>query len=143
MATRTKAKSAAPTKIDLACGKNKREGFYGVDLWAPEADMRMDVLEYPWPWADGSVDEFHASHFVEHIPMGGVDDGLVAFAVAEPGAAETEVGFAWTEGLAEATAASELLATLDLDADGRAELVWIEADRVEIRGLGESTPRPF
>lgn len=79
MATRTKTKAAAPTKIDLACGKNKREGFYGVDLWAPEADMRMDVLEYPWPWADGSVEEFHASHFVEHIPMGGVDDGLVAF----------------------------------------------------------------
>jgi predicted SAM-dependent methyltransferase len=29
----------------------------------------MNVLLFPWPWEDNSVDEIHCSHFIEHIPM--------------------------------------------------------------------------
>lgn len=66
--------TAAPTssgelKIDLGCGRNKKEGFTGVDLY-PDAkpDLVHDLLKYPWPWADDSVEEFHCAHFFEHVP---------------------------------------------------------------------------
>ena len=60
----------APTelKLDLACGNTPREGFSGVDLYADKAE-RVDLMRFPWPWADSSVDEAHCSHFVEHLPM--------------------------------------------------------------------------
>ena len=58
------------TKIDLACGARAREGFFGIDIAAPEADLQWDLMSFPWPIADDSVEEFHCSHFVEHIPMG-------------------------------------------------------------------------
>lgn len=55
-------------KIDLGCGKNKREGFLGVDSIDFEGvDVVLNVGKDPWPWEDGSVDEVHASHFVEHL----------------------------------------------------------------------------
>lgn len=56
----------APLKLDLGCGKNPREGFIGVDCrdfgQAITADLRKR-----WPWKDGSVEEAHCSHFVEHL----------------------------------------------------------------------------
>jgi len=61
-----------PVKLDLAAGQNPRPGFQGVDLFT--GDVRVDLLSFPWPWADSSVDEVVCSHFVEHIPMGFVDD---------------------------------------------------------------------
>jgi hypothetical protein len=33
----------------------------------------MNLLRFPWPWADSSVDEARCSHFIEHIPMIEVD----------------------------------------------------------------------
>jgi len=54
-------------KLDLACGQTPREGFTGVDLYG-EPDVRVDLLRFPWPWEDDSVDELFSSHFVEHIP---------------------------------------------------------------------------
>jgi SAM-dependent methyltransferase len=63
-------KQAAPVpalKLDLGCGKNKREGFLGVDSRDfPGVDQVVD-LRGPWPWKDSSVDEVHCSHFVEHL----------------------------------------------------------------------------
>lgn len=56
-------------KLDLACGQTPREGFEGVDLWAPDAKHKLDLLKFPWPWETSSVDELHCSHYVEHIPM--------------------------------------------------------------------------
>lgn len=54
-------------KLDLGCGKNKKEGFYGVDSLEFEGvDLVFDLRE-PWPWEDESVDEAHASHFIEHL----------------------------------------------------------------------------
>lgn len=55
-------------RLDLACGQSPKEGFEGVDLYAPNAKHRLDLFKFPWPWADGSVDEIHCSHFIEHIP---------------------------------------------------------------------------
>lgn len=57
-----------PLRLDFGCGKNKRDGFVGVDrLGFPGVDQVVDLRTAPWPWADGSVDEAHASHFVEHL----------------------------------------------------------------------------
>ena len=56
-------------KLDLGCGKNKKEGFEGVDSIAFEGvDHVVDLRSFPWPWEDGSVEEVHASHFIEHLP---------------------------------------------------------------------------
>lgn len=52
-------------RLDLGSGPHPRKGFRGVDLHCgPE---RVDLSVFPWPWADGSVDEVWSSHFVEHL----------------------------------------------------------------------------
>lgn len=58
---------AAPSKLDLGCGENKREGFLGVDLYAA-TDFKVDLTKFPWPFRDNSVEEVWCSHFFEHIP---------------------------------------------------------------------------
>jgi SAM-dependent methyltransferase len=59
---------AAPLRLDFGCGKNKREGFVGVDIRPfPGVDLVLDIATSAWPWADNSVDEAHASHFIEHL----------------------------------------------------------------------------
>jgi predicted SAM-dependent methyltransferase len=56
-----------PLKLDLGCGKNKREGFIGVDIIKFDGvDEEWDLKE-SWPWQDDSVDEVYSSHFVEHL----------------------------------------------------------------------------
>jgi hypothetical protein len=55
-------------KLDFGCGPNKRDGFLGVDRHPfPGVDQVVDLTVTPWPWADGSVIEAHASHFLEHL----------------------------------------------------------------------------
>lgn len=56
-----------PVRLDLACGQRCKEGFEGLDLYAPAA-RKVDLLKFPWPIESDSVDELHCSHFVEHIP---------------------------------------------------------------------------
>ena len=60
---------AHEVRLDLGAGENVREGFEGVDFFAPNAKHKVNLLSFPWPWADNSVDELHSSHFLEHIPM--------------------------------------------------------------------------
>lgn len=56
-------------KIDLACGNNKRENFYGIDIaQTPSTDLVMNLLQFPWDIESNSVEELNCSHFVEHIP---------------------------------------------------------------------------
>jgi predicted SAM-dependent methyltransferase len=62
------APSPTLVKLDLGGGQNEREGFEGVDLNAPNIEHRVDLFQFPWPFADNSVDELHCSHFIEHIP---------------------------------------------------------------------------
>lgn len=64
----TIAESDGELKIDLACGQRPREGFHGVDIVGGEGITKLNVLEYPWPWADSSVSILHCSHFIEHVP---------------------------------------------------------------------------
>ena len=75
-----KIKDAAPVaeveiKLDLGAGRNPIPGFTSVDLYAPGANVRCDLFNTPWKddkgkllWADDSVSEIHASHFLEHVP---------------------------------------------------------------------------
>jgi SAM-dependent methyltransferase len=64
---KAKKKDLAPLKLDLGCGPHKREGFHGVDAMKfPNVDTIHD-LRKAWPWKDGSVDEAHSSHFIEHL----------------------------------------------------------------------------
>ena len=53
-------------KLDLGCGKNKKEGYTGVDCRDFGQDLTADLRE-SWPWLSDSVDEVHCSHFVEHL----------------------------------------------------------------------------
>jgi SAM-dependent methyltransferase len=60
------AAKAAELKLDFGCGKNPREGFEGVDVIDFGQKHKVDLTK-KWPWKDASVDEAHASHFVEHL----------------------------------------------------------------------------
>lgn len=62
--------SKKPLKLDLGCGDNKREGFFGIDIAKTKStDMVADLFKFPWPFKDNSVDEVFASHFFEHVPQ--------------------------------------------------------------------------
>lgn len=64
-----RTRETPPLRLDLGCGDNKREGFHGVDVAkTASTDTVIDILKFPWPWADGAVAEVHSSHFFEHIP---------------------------------------------------------------------------
>jgi predicted SAM-dependent methyltransferase len=55
-------------KLDLGCGKNKKEGFLGVDCIPFEGvDVVCNLGNDVWPWEDKSVDEVHCSHMLEHL----------------------------------------------------------------------------
>jgi hypothetical protein len=60
-------KARALLKLDLGCGPNKKEGFFGVDSHKfDRVDLVLDLTK-PWPWKAGSVGEAHSSHFLEHL----------------------------------------------------------------------------
>jgi len=70
MVKRGKAKwnGVEELKLDLGCGKTKKEGFSGIDRIKFEGvdcvcDFRFEKL----PFKDDSVGEVHASHVVEHL----------------------------------------------------------------------------
>lgn len=56
-----------PIRLDLGCGKTKKDGFLGVDRRKFEGVDVVAELTDPWPWADGSVTEVHMSHVLEHF----------------------------------------------------------------------------
>src|SRR5581483_7432682 len=57
-----------PIKLDLGCGTRKKEGFVGVDRRKFDGvDVVADLLTFPWPWADESVEEVRMSHVLEHF----------------------------------------------------------------------------
>lgn len=56
-----------PFRLDIACGQNKAQGFYGVDIAPGEGvDLAYDLEKFPWPFPDNSVDEAVCSHYIEH-----------------------------------------------------------------------------
>lgn len=62
-----KAATDTPLRLDIGCGKNKKEGFIGLDQYEiPGVDVVCD-LRSRLPYDDNSVDEVHCSHFLEHL----------------------------------------------------------------------------
>lgn len=58
----------APIRIDFGAGKNGKEGFLKVDIRKFDGvDVVCDLGREIWPWEDGSVEEGHASHMLEHL----------------------------------------------------------------------------
>lgn len=57
-------------KLNLGCGPKHLPGFVNVDLpgnWSgKEPDVAADVTQ-PLPFDDGSADEIHAYHVIEHL----------------------------------------------------------------------------
>lgn len=61
-----------PLKLDIGCGPNKKPGWVGVDAIAfPGVDHVFHAGRDRWPFADSSVGEAHASHFLEHLTNSG------------------------------------------------------------------------
>lgn len=56
-----------PLRLDIGCGKNKKEGFIGLDQYAIDGVDVVCDLRKKLPYKDGSVDEIHCSHFLEHL----------------------------------------------------------------------------
>jgi len=88
----TMSKPDVTLKLDLAAGQSPREGFEGVDIW-PQSKHVVNLMQYPWPFEDNSVDELHCSHFAEHIPMIFVDDTGAEVSMGMEGAKEAMFKF--------------------------------------------------
>lgn len=54
-------------KIDLGCGRIKKEGFFGIDVQALEGVDLVADCNNPIPLEDNCADEIHAKDFLEHI----------------------------------------------------------------------------
>jgi SAM-dependent methyltransferase len=53
--------------LNLGCGKNVREDCVNVDL-IPYTNVRVvDLLKFPWPWLNESIEGIYASHILEHF----------------------------------------------------------------------------
>lgn len=62
------AKMIKELKINLACGNNRIEGYFGIDAVKTDAaDYVMDLEKYPWDIGSESAEEIICSHYVEHI----------------------------------------------------------------------------
>jgi ubiquinone/menaquinone biosynthesis C-methylase UbiE len=53
-------------KLNLGCGQNHLPGYVNVDKYG-EPDVRCDLEEFPWIWADNSVNEVVLHHVLEHL----------------------------------------------------------------------------
>ena len=55
-------------KIELGCGKTKKEGYIGIDqLDLPGVDLVGDVMPCMQLFPDASVDEIYSKSFLEHV----------------------------------------------------------------------------
>ncbi len=53
-------------KIDIGCGKNKKEGYVGVDI-DPESKADIIASALNLPFENDSVDEVFSRHLIEHF----------------------------------------------------------------------------
>ncbi|RUL64289.1 methyltransferase domain-containing protein [Dyella dinghuensis] len=55
-------------QLELGCGSNKRDGFFGIDILStPCVDLVMDYENNRLPFEDDSIDYVYSSHSFEHI----------------------------------------------------------------------------
>jgi ubiquinone/menaquinone biosynthesis C-methylase UbiE len=54
-------------KLNLGCGKDIKEGWLNVDRLLLAEGAVVHDLTTTWPWEDGSVEEVHCSHMIEHL----------------------------------------------------------------------------
>ncbi|MEZ4332926.1 MAG: hypothetical protein R3F35_14285 [Myxococcota bacterium] len=71
------------------------------------------------------------------------EDGRIAYGFVVSIAGADALAISWSGLILEVAPTTELVAALDEDGDGRAALVWYDEGRIEIRGPGETIPRPF
>jgi hypothetical protein len=55
-----------PVKFNMGCGRDKFEGYIGIDKYNDAADIKEDVTKLSLPYS--CADEIYASHLIEHIP---------------------------------------------------------------------------
>lgn len=53
-------------RLNLGCGATLMDGWTNVDLREP-CDFVCNANEYPWPWADESIDEILSVNMWEHL----------------------------------------------------------------------------
>jgi cyclopropane fatty-acyl-phospholipid synthase-like methyltransferase len=79
-------------KLDLGCGESPLDGFEGVDIRSSAAKHKVNLFKFPFPWADGSVDELRSTHFIEHIPAREVERQDLVMPLATDPALERFLG---------------------------------------------------
>jgi predicted SAM-dependent methyltransferase len=62
-------------RLNLASGHQPKPGWINVDLFAPAADLRLD-LRRPLPFPDDSVAYIYAEHFFEHLDYPNVVESM-------------------------------------------------------------------
>lgn|SRR3990167_3084326 len=55
-----------PYLLNLGAGYNRLDGFVSVDAWG-DPDIKWDLNQTPYPWADNSVDGIEMWHTLEHL----------------------------------------------------------------------------
>jgi predicted SAM-dependent methyltransferase len=58
-------------RLNLGSGHHPKPGWVNVDLFAPVADLRLD-LRRPWPFGSGSAVHIYAEHVFEHLEYANV-----------------------------------------------------------------------
>ena len=59
-------------KLNIGCGKDKKEGYINLDKGPGVGDVEYDLehiglFNTPLPWDDNTFDEIYASHIIEHL----------------------------------------------------------------------------
>src|SRR5664279_398596 len=61
-----------PLRLNLGAGSEARlhPEYTNVDfIAAPGVDVVHNIMEFPWPFLDGSADEVRATDLIEHLPV--------------------------------------------------------------------------
>lgn len=57
------------SKLHIGCGDEILPGYVNSDIIdLPGVDIVHNVMNFPWPWGDGSMDEIRAKDLIEHLP---------------------------------------------------------------------------
>lgn len=89
-------------KLNLGCGNDIRKGYINVDFFNSKAEEKVDLINFPWPFKDNSIDEILMNHVLEHLPdtertmreihrilkVGGIFHGQVPFGWSDNGITE-------------------------------------------------------